>query len=783
MEVLTLRDFRGGWITAEDSSDLQGWKEYENLETVRLASGSTAIRVRNPVNHYDIDNLFSCLDPLPYAPGGGAYTHPLLDLPVAADHEPWMIYQWTSGMFSKQINTILVYRSIVKAATNYQDEYTWRIYSNAPYLSYVNSLRVFNAAVPVVPDPWTFFEQFTAPMCRPEPAGGDIRIWLGPRYDARILTHIGGSTESRSYFNGTGSQVIVIGGQAQRTAALGSGGIIRNSWLYDYRKLYQHWTTATTGWAVTCTPKRDATKGIKLIDDANLRVTFIIAPVYDRMYKQIGVPFVLQMAKAQIVAAASGTGLDNVYFDLAFTGNSASWNYRLEGFHVYALVESDGLVNGSSLDFTYVGTMSVDTDMVHVTATGVVSYTFEASSQNWLQSQRTWATDSALSETLGRDLPRMNSSTGTTYKVIHPSSAQILLAETAIDVKASGSVMRKKTNYAWGVQDDPGGTRIRQSGVSGAMSHPDVFDIALTVWKPSSTWPIVRLMPFDDRMLGIHATGMQFLDLPEYPIQQGTYLAAGDTETSGLPVEFYQTMAVGSRGIFWANYEGVWVFRNDRPTNLLRGRIWDEWINIPDATKQQCTGGYNFHDDEYWLAVYPSKGSGVWRFWVWYDGEIEEGHWRKVYVTGDIRTVPRMFLSDDRKRFSVFGRSVFSPSAPLLTQFNSAEGGTDYGTQAIAYAIKSQQRGIRSGAMVVSGYMIDRDCDSGHSQTVTLYANGLSGASVTSVLAGSTKEHIGVKPLRCNTMQIKVAGSYTGGTRPLLKEISVYYQPEQRRRR
>ena len=85
--------------------------------------------------------------------------------------------------------------------------------------------------------------------------------------------------------------------------------------------------------------------------------------------------------------------------------------------------------------------------------------------------------------------------------------------------------------------------------------------------------------------------------------------------------------------------------------------------------------------------------------------------------------------------------------------------------------------------MVANGYHIERDCASTHSQTVTLYANGLTSASVTSVLAGSTEEQVGVKPLRCNSVQVKVAGSYTGGTRPLIKEISVYYQPEQRRRR
>lgn len=790
-ENLTFRDFRGGWNQSEDSADLQGWKNFKNVRSMQLGSGGTVAEVRPPVDNYAPEyffvDLYDAQDNLEQkkTPNAG---HQPFDIPEPTGFRLMRVVLWTSGLFTAQHNTMLIYRSNDLVTSSYDDEYEWKIYSNAPYLTHCQTLMTQTEDTSTRPGAWHLFETITAPQCEPAVLAGDVRLLLGTRYDYRILTYVSDQDGERTIFaESTSADPLVLGGQSNESPAnaLGDGGYILNGWLYDYGKLYQKWGK-TGPWSVAVSVQTSSTKGLGLAEDSEMEITLILAPVYDRMTKQVGVPQVIRVEGSTILSETSPTSFDQAYLDLEIAASHDEWNYRLIEFAVYMQISSE--VNDKyGFDYNYVGSVYVDDDLARDHA-GTISHPnkFLIDKSVLNTSQRTWATDSALSQNLGRDLPTIGDASNSFTRggsFLTASDESIAEQEELITIRAKGMTFHKKTNYAWGVSDDSGGLRIRQSAVSGAIYHPDVFDVALVVWQPESAWPVTRLVAYQNRILELHEIGAYYLDAPEYPIHQGTWLYAGESVGAGLGIEYFNSLAIGPRGVFWANDEGIWVWRDTIPENIVYGRLWETWRNLTLDQRRQSIGGYNLAENEYWLAVYPSTPAHVWDLWIYSDTDPENREWRHYQIEGQGKTHPVAgWFSDHLKRFVQYGTDTFG-TGPRLNLFDADDVTTDYDTQNIEYAIRSQERGSRANQIIVTGYQVEHECDSAHEMTVTLRANGGSAASVTSVILGENNRHIGIKPLRCSTVDVEISGSYSAGTRPKIKEITLYYEPSTRRRK
>ena len=726
--MIQLKDFQHGWVDTPDSGDLRGFRVFKNLDT-RYSAGNTGLRVRPAVDVWST----------------------LSNMPNPTDYTLYRIERWESGISTIQTNTLLVYRS----ASATSGRYGWRFYSDAPDggdgATWTNHENVDNSV--------------GSADIEIETIKGAVRIFMGNQQNYRILINLVPDGVTRNYC--TANMTVSTTGVTGRAAALqlGAGGTITKGWLWDYGKLYQPWSTPQLDIQVAAS--RDDTKGIPVTwTDVNAFV-IAVAPEYDDP-GQVGVPWGYTTLPYFMAAVGIGGG---GYFTFAVQMETEAgfiFSPRIKSFGVYArMTMQDG---SGDIDLTRVGTIDVNS-LPNVGAGFATVFTLDGAV--WQsQTVRSW-----FGDTENRPLPAFPAAgAGADAET---SAAAITAEENAITIKAAGAMISDERVYAWGSDDDDGQTHVRYSELPGQFGSYDVFREEFEMWKGGVKYAIEKLVSWNGRILELHRTGVYYCDGYNENRADRWYIYHSDTVGIGLPHAYRRTLTVGSKAVYWANESGVWRFADDRPDNILTGRLLDVWLNISTANREASIGGYNHKRDEFWLAVRSGDGlqdtSYAYSYWVWSE---DQPQW-KLYEL-PTRVTPWGMWTDEGV-FLIYGPTTIA-NAPEVLEFE-ADVDIDYGITPISYAIKSQKTGERSRLQIAKSVDLQRLCDSDHTMAVSFYVNGNTAISSTVRFTGSNTQMITMKEIAFQSVEVYLSGTYSGGTRPEIYELSVDTVTMKKRRR
>lgn len=716
--------FARGYIGDGDPADLP-LDSLSNVVNLDLDVGVGLARLRAGLDTYTDLGTLPDLSNAAGPPNGGTWF--------------WYdVIQWDSGITTVQHNTLLVYREL-----NNSNPRTWEdaflIYSNAPEGGNGNDFTLLKNLTT---------DYFAVPFCGLDAINGQVRVRMGPGTDGMIHANLCEEGDRT-----LPTMTITSGTTASPQLPFGAGGHVYKGWLWDYWKLYWSDVDSSDVYAMGQTGQI-AIAYASATENPLEECAYVgaICPVYDDVDEQYGVPLVFYVQKGHI----SKNQRIKITFNIA--AGSGDYNKRIAKFAIYGQkkdrtnrVDDTNVYRLKTVAFSSL-TSSVDVyiDESHFSAV-----------------EGTWAADSK-----GRPLTlHAGDKSGSSLSSPARLDPKGEYVDDEITVKCAGVMLRRKRAFAWGINHDPGQTRIAISmpdtNTSGQI---DVFYKINRIWRDGSR-ATTYLMMFYDRMFLWNAHNSYWIDLEQRLDDQSMELDSG----FGIGTSIVRTIAKGTTGLFWANHNSVYRFSTGAPMDLTLNAWREEWLAISDARKDNAVAGYCNYRAEYWLAV--QTGDDEFSVYVWSDVKdnwrIYRFGWDETQDTTEI--IPMGFFNDALGRWVLYGR-LRTGGASFVARFD----GTSHLDlmQSVPFELQPQWIGERDGEMVLDRLDLQRATDANSENvTVTVYLNEITTAASDTVIFPPTRRQAVRlrRGQRCNNYRLRVRGTLTNevAVRPAIKQMTV----------
>ncbi|HOJ04101.1 MAG TPA: hypothetical protein PK916_08860 [Bacteroidota bacterium] len=674
------RQFARGRITDGDSNDIPGDALLECVN-FDLDTGIGEARPRPGLAAYTDLGAVPTVDDGPYDGTSDA----LPACPNSGEWRIWNVVRWDSGIVTVQHNTMLIYREYATGA--WQSEYA--VYSNAPNGGNGNLFAL------LTPTP------LSVPFCRPRVINGQVRLALGPEDD--YLIHLNLCEEgARTY------PTFTITSADDRSEALGAGGNVRQGWLWDWGKPYWSGTTAgaydlgsTSSILVSLA---DATTAARpALEFCGYKLALV--PVLDEYDAQFSTALVVELSKDYW--GANG----NKVFELTFNITDDNYNKRITHFAIYGMrIHRTDRVDHQELRRLY---------MIPFSAL-VGSQTYYIDDTMFESPEGVWSADSK-----GRPITLhwddAVASLATNITRLSPLASHL---DDEISVKPSGFMIRRKRLFAWGVNSDPGQTRIAVSALdTNDSAQLDVFWKLNRIWREGSS-ATVWLEEYMDRMFLWNTHNSYFIDLEHRLDDQVMTLDVG----YGIGTPYEQTITRGGSALYWLNDDGVYRFTGSSPENILIDSWYREYLALPRSAKASAVVGYHDERDELWLVLNVSEDPVFAPYTVVYVYSVADANWRcyKFFWTwtanaDEMNLEIRGMFTDAQRRHVLYGRIVSSGSTVLLRFGNETR--LDDGGGIPCY-LESHWIGTRDAWQKPHKCYVARDAGSASRPfTLSMYAN------------------------------------------------------------
>lgn len=607
---------------------------------------------------------------------------------------------------------------------------------------------------------WEALElNLAAPVCNPTPVNGGVRVALGNQTHSMVHLSVVESG-SRTYPSG-----ITITSTTSRTDPYGAGGKVVNGWIWDHRRLY-----VNTG--ITAVSSASATAANPL-PTGSWRFACIL--VWDDGAVQYGGAVTID--GDYILQYRPLTGIPLASLTLTFSADvSGQWSKRITHVAVYAQC-FDTPDGDDDIDWYRVA--------LHPFNAGFTTPIVITGEEYW-NAENVWSADS-----VGRVMPT--------------TKAQ---AEDDIDIKCAGFVHRRKRMYAWGIAGDPGQSQfavsVKDNIISGQI---DVFPRTNRIWIEGSR-ATTHAVEWSDRLLQFTAVNAYLIDLEQRIDDQTMKLGIGTGTT------YTKTIAVSDGGVFFANADGVWLYRGSLED--VTYNAWKrEWRRIPEAYRQEAVAGWNRERTEYWLCV--QLAAQHYRVYV-YCADMNARMWKtyqfftssspdpiQPVAPGSQQTVPvedwtctfepRGFFHDADGAWLIYGRDT--QNRMHVYEFREWEDTLAYDESVIYYALATQWQGVRADEQLLGRLDLQRariqptysspTLSENHLMLATMYMDRSRVPVHVAVFRWLRRMAARLRLVRCSEYMVEVRGRWEadrpGSERPAIYEITVDTHDQKKRTR
>jgi len=702
------------------------------------------------------------------------------DYGAAEAKRVYQIVSFASGITTVHWNRFIVYRSLVADGNG---RYTWTFATNAPN----GGEGGIYAAL---------YGSFVSQVCNAIACGGVVRVALGPALDYMIFMNLceDGDCAFPGYIISDSDSLPPAGDKLARP--FGAGGYVYKGWLWDYGKLYAAKETAlgsgsfpfmntwlSNPYVYTVMPELIST------GETGIDLGFhewMLAPVFDSSTPQYGIPLSMGTPEGHITESLVISSTENQWA-LSVTLKAKglpTYSRRMCGIAFYyrygtAKEELTG-------DFLRITTIPFDGSW-KVSGTDTGNYSTNVYYKNiridgtMLRTPEggLWSIDSGGHPVPAPVYQGVDVATITDAEGIALGNAWFETQVASMTVKPSGFRFHAETMYAWGVDNDPGQSRIAYSAFGERRGMYDVY-IPVNVMFRGDNQPVVHLEEFNDRLYLFQSSDICMISPPTANgINTVRQIGAG----MRLGTTLRRTIAQGARAVYFANHESVYeIQEGGTHKDILLQLRRNEWQEYTTDEREAAVGFYNGKTEEYWILI-------AGRIWI-YRTRYGEEYWRD-YTFDSAITVDGFFTSEQDGTAMLFGTHT---ALDVWTgKFGNRKGKdfenypsipTPYAGDTIAWAIETQCFGDRNAEMLIDYIDVQRRTSGDSAPVIQLFSELYTTSSVSIIYPSTRRKRANFKTLRCYEARIRVQGAVdmVGADRLRIYEITAGTSREEKRR-